>query len=304
MLILTRGMNRFLVSTLAALSVACSGTGTSAQPESATPRSAEVNEEPSGSASDAPVAAERGAPSGPSDSAPGEGAEATSEVLDWTPWAEILAAYVTDDGGFRYEALRANEAHTEALRALVDAVSSAEVEAASRDAKLAFYINAYNILVVHTVLERWPLESVLSSEGFFDGVEYPVVGTARTLNGLENDVIRDREVFGEPRIHFAVNCASAGCPPLANQPYTAATLEAMLARQTRAYVRGTSRLDRGASRVRVSQIFEWFAEDFGGPDGVRRFLAAHLEAPDASFVSDSRTTVGHFDYDWALNARD
>lgn len=245
----------------------------------------------------APAATPREAP--PDD----EPAPAAEAPFDWSPWATILERYVTDDGGFRYGALRAHEAHRAALRGLVSAIAEAEVDGWTRDAQLAFFINAYNALVIHTVLERWPIESVIRSEGFFDGVEYPVAGTDRTLNGLENDVIRDAERFGEPRIHFAVNCASAGCPPLADTPYTAAALEAMLARRARAYVRATTRIDRDADRVQVSQIFEWFAADFGGPDGVRAFLAAHLEDEDAAFVRDASTEVEHFDYDWALDAR-
>jgi len=239
----------------------------------------------------------------PPDDEPAADPPRAAAPFDWAPWATILEAYVTDDGGFRYEALRAHEAHRAALSELVAAIAEADVDGWPRDAQLAFFINAYNVLVIHTVLERWPIESVIRSEGFFDGVEYPVAGTERTLNGLENDVIRDAERFGEPRIHFAVNCASAGCPPLADAPYAADTLEAMLERQTRAYVRATTQLDRDDDEVRVSRIFEWFTEDFGGAEGVRAFLAERLPDDDAAFVRDASTEIGHFEYDWALNDR-
>jgi len=248
-------------------------------------------------------AEEEAAPEPAPREAPEDPPEAAEAPFDWGPWATILEAYVTDDGGFRYEALRANEAHRGVLRALVSRIAEADVDGWPQDAQLAFFINAYNVLVIHTVLERWPIESVIRSEGFFDGVEYPVAGVERTLNDLENDVIRDRERFGEPRIHFAVNCASVGCPPLADAPYAAGDLDAMLARQAQAYVRATTRIDRGADRARVSQIFEWFAEDFGGADGVRSFLAAHLPDEDAAFVREASTEIAHFEYDWALNSR-
>ncbi len=171
----------------------------------------------------------------------------------------------------------------------------------TRDARLAFYLNAYNLLVVHAVVARDPIASVMAVEGFFDRARHRVAGAERTLNELENDVIRGG--FREPRIHFALNCASESCPPLARAPYAAATLDATLERQTRAFVRASTRLDRAAGRVVVSRLFEWYADDFGGPDGVRRFVAARLDPDDAAFVRDAAHPLAHAEYDWALNAR-
>lgn len=213
----------------------------------------------------------------------------------------ILGLYATEDGGFRYEAMRADADRMASLRELVERIGAIDLSTWSRDGRLAFHLNAYNLLVIHAVLERWPLESVMRSEGFFDGARYRVAGVERTLNELENDVIRAE--FREPRIHFALNCASAGCPPLAREPYTAANLEAMLARRSEAFVRATTRIERDRGAVRASQLFEWFAADFGGRDGVRSFLAERLEGADAAFVRDPSTRIEHFEYDWALNGR-
>ncbi len=211
----------------------------------------------------------------------------------------ILGLYATEDGGFRYEAMRADPDRLASLRELVERIGAIDLSSFSRDGQLAFYVNAYNLLVIHAVLARWPLESVMQSEGFFDGARYRVAGVERTLNELENDVIRAG--FQEPRIHFALNCASAGCPPLARVPYTAANLEAMLAAQSEAFVRATTRIE--GALVRASQLFEWFAADFGGQDGVRSFIAARLEGAAAARVRDPSTRLEHFEYDWALNAR-
>jgi len=242
-------------------------------------------------------------PEEPTDREPAEtGSAAVAPIFDVAPWQTLLDTYVTSDGGVRYSALRENAEHRAALARLVDAVGSAEVSEGGRDARLAFFINAYNILTMHAVLERWPIESVMQSEGFFDAQAHRVAGVDRTLNQLEGDVIRGEE-FGEPRIHFAVNCASVGCPPLAQRAYTAANLEEQLSRQTDAFVRGTSRIERGRERVSVSQLLEWYADDFGGPEGVRAFLVAHLEGEDAAFVRDPSTRIEHFPYDWSLNGR-
>lgn len=219
--------------------------------------------------------------------------------FDTAGWEALLDAYVTDDGGFRYAALRDNEADVARLAEAVEAVGSATPDAWSRDAQLAFYLNAYNVLTVNAVLSHWPLESVMSVEGFFDAETHRVAGVDRTLNALENDVIRDRARFGEPRIHFAVNCASVGCPWLSGDAFTAANLEAQLAALSRSFVRRTTRL-RGDA-LHVSQIFEWFAADFE-PDGLRAFLAARLEGELATRAA-GRTPIAYDEYDWALNAR-
>lgn len=214
------------------------------------------------------------------------------------PWADVLSAYVTDEG-FRYAALHGDDEAKAKLNAAVEAVASAQGLAGwSRDERLAFLINAYNILTVQAVIERWPIEGVMQVEGFFDGIEHSVAGESMTLNTLENE--RIRPVFGEPRIHFAVNCASASCPPLRNEPFSAASLEASLEEQARAFVRGTTSI-RGR-RATLSKLFEWFAEDFVAGGGVREFIAERLDEEDAASVRNERTTLRYSDYDWSPNA--
>jgi hypothetical protein len=216
------------------------------------------------------------------------------------PWATIVSSYVTEDGGFRYAALAESEPHREALARYVEAIGAATDEGWSDAEALAFYVNAYNALTVAAVLEAWPIESVMRVEGFFDTKTHQVAGEAMTLNGLENDIIRS-ERFADPRIHFVVNCASKSCPPLAAEPYTAENVEAMMAAASQAYVRATTELT--SRKVKVSRLFEWFAEDFGGASGVRAFVADQLEDEAAAHVRNERTELGYRDYDWALNDR-
>ncbi len=216
------------------------------------------------------------------------------------PWAHLLARYTTDDGGFRYQALLDTPEDRALLAAEVTRIGEASLDGLSRDARLSFLINAYNALTLASVLELWPVASVLSEDGFFDGRTHLVAGQQMTLNELENDHIRP---MGEPRIHFAVNCASAGCPPLARVPWTAAQLESMLQSQTRAFVRGTTEIDALSRTVRVSQIFEWFATDFDTAGGVRAFISAYLDDDDAAMIAAESTTLSFVPYDWALNGR-
>ncbi len=216
------------------------------------------------------------------------------------PWAQVLAQFVTDDGGFRYAALATDAEARERLQAYVRAVGEASGEGWTRDEALAFYINAYNALTVNAVIERWPIESVMDVEGFFDAHTHRVAGRAITLNQLENDILRS-EVYAEPRIHFAINCASASCPPLQPEPFTARNLGARLATATRVFVRATTR--REGRAVWLSKIFEWFAADFDRVGGTRAFVASQLAEADAEAVRDPRTHIRFDEYDWALNAR-
>ena len=215
-------------------------------------------------------------------------------------WASILRDYVTSDGGFRYAALVGDVEARSQLQAYVAQVGALSLHDLTGPARLAALINAYNALTVESVLQLWPVQSVLQEDGFFDARTHVVGGVSMTLNTLENEWIR---TLGEPRIHFAVNCASVGCPALATEPWQASTLEAMLEERTRVYVRASTVVNEQARQVQVSTLFNWFAADFGGEAGVREFVAARLDDAPAAQVRDGSFTLTYAEYDWALNGR-
>lgn len=226
-------------------------------------------------------------------------ARAQRAPFDAAAWRGLLSRYATEDGGFRYAALHASPADRAALARLAVSVGEADVASLSRDARLAFYLDAYNALVVKAVIDRWPIESVMRVPGFFDRARYRVAGRDLTLNELENDVIRG---FAEPRVHFALNCASASCPRLGRTPYSGQPdLRARLEREAREFVRRTTRVDRAARTIHLSQIFEWYERDF--PGGTRAFVAPRLDPDDAALVRDAGARVTFSPYEWALNAR-
>lgn len=220
---------------------------------------------------------------------------------EYAAWASVLQ-YVTDDGGFRYQALIDDAEARAALETFVATIAEPTTTPRERDEQLTFLINAYNAYTVRSVVQLWPVTGVLEEDGFFDARTHNVSGTQMTLNTLENESIRAQ--FNEPRIHFLVNCASTGCPWLIDEPVTAANLEALLERQATSYVTRTSQIDRSANTIAVSQIFEWFADDFAASGGVRAFLANHVAEADRAFVAAETTAITYFDYDWSLNSRD
>lgn len=233
---------------------------------------------------------------GLSQEAPTTSPSATTPEFDHSDWATVLYGCV-GDGDFNYDNLINDQVLRGALDSYLATVASASLAGMSDAEKLAFWINAYNAYVVKGVLDNWPLDSVLSVEGFFDTVDYTVASRELTLNEIENEQIRP--VFNEPRIHFAVNCASVGCPPISAQPYLGRTLDAQLEAQAVAYIERTTTVDENLMRIGLSKIFEWFSGDFGGVDGVREFVAQRHTAGDS--IRNGRNLLVFIDYDWALN---
>jgi hypothetical protein len=192
-------------------------------------------------------------------------------------------------------------------------------------ARLAYWLNAYNALVLRFVLEHYPIASVLEvrtgwwtrfgpdGTGFFAGQRFPLGGRSTSLRALEDRIIR--RYFPDPRVHFALNCASLGCPKLPRHAFDAAQLEAQLAAETTRFLSEPRnlRVDEAARTVHLSRIFEWFAEDFtrwqrrrGRPATVLAFVAEH--APPRAAAAVARAAAAGFavrfvPWDWRLNDR-
>lgn len=213
------------------------------------------------------------------------------------PYAEVLKASVSS-GKVDYAKVTAERAK---LDAYLKAVAETDAKTLGNDAK-AFYINAYNATVLRAVLtqqEKGPLKSVLDVKGFFDGLKYRVAGEELTLNELEEK--RLRKAFNDPRIHFAVNCASASCPVLQPEPFSTSTLDAKLDEATRAYFATPHGMRAAKEGVTVTKLLEWYEGDFGGKPGVKAFLVKY--APASMKASVEKGPIAFHDYDWALNAK-
>jgi len=222
-------------------------------------------------------------------------------AFDHAPWSAILDRHVDDQGRVAYRDLAAQD--RPAFEAYLAALAAAEPKGWSRDEQLAFWLNAYNAAIVDAVLDGRSAESLLSRYGLFYRYEVEVAGTPRTPDAIENDIIRPA---GEPRIHFALVCASTSCPTLRRQAWNAATLDADLDAATRAFLRDPTRnrFDAGSDSIQLSSIFKWFAADFGGSDdAVRAFVARYLDDPRRRWVLEQKPAIEYLPYDWTLNAQ-
>lgn len=224
-------------------------------------------------------------------------------------WRGLLARHVRPGriGGVElnlvdYAALRTDPLYAEAVAELAAADPDAIVAEADR---FAFWINAYNLLAIRTVAEHWPVAGIRDVGGFLSPVwKRPagvVGGRSLSLDGIEHGILRPR--FRDPRVHFALVCASVSCPDLRAEPYDGARLSVQLDEAARSFLSNPAkglRVRRGA--LEVSSIFRWFADDFAGSGGVTTFLRAKAP-PDvaARLAGFTDADLSWIDYDWSVN---
>jgi hypothetical protein len=231
----------------------------------------------------------------------------------------VLRRVVDDDGRVDYPALVADRADLDAYVAELAATSPQRDVARfpTPDDRLAYWLNAYNASVLALVVERYPIASVKDVfpplVGFFYLQRVTLGGERMSLRTLENDVVRAR--FHEPRVHFALNCASRGCPRLPTRAFTGPGLQAELEREARRFVAEARNVDVDEARrtVRLSSIFTWYEDDFTDwmrarhptepatlVGYVRRLADAQKQA---ALDACSGCSVEFVPYDWALNDR-
>ena len=218
------------------------------------------------------------------------------------PYGGLLNDYVTagqkqgiNVALVNYEAWGQDARHVEAMSAL-QAVNPNGLTGAD---KIAYWINAYNLLTIDLIVTTGETESIRNQGSLFKNVwkshSWTINGTDYTLDQIEHAILRHVD---EPRIHMAINCASLSCPDLLNQPYTPAQLEQQLQQQTQIFIEDpTKGVVIEGQAMEVSKIFKWFAEDFGGKSGTQTFIADYLPAAQGLEIDT------YLDYNWALNSQ-
>jgi hypothetical protein len=241
-------------------------------------------------------------------------AQAGSAQADTDAYRDLLAKYVSPSAqGINlvdYARWHRSGADMKRLGAYLVQLQSAKPSAMRRGEAFAYWINLYNAATLKVVLDHYPVKSIrdIKSEGtgFFDFNAGPwrtkllkVEGRALSLDAIEHNILRRK--FRDPRIHYALNCASLGCPNLKTTPWTAGSLEADLDAAARAYINHPRGVSVGADGLRVSSIYHWYSQDFGGSDSA---LVAHFRKyadPPLLRKLKSKTSIAGHAYDWALN---
>lgn len=233
-----------------------------------------------------------------------------------TAWTAILKAHVSTVGPIstvNYMALKSEVGALNAYTTTLLAVPRAEFDKFTESQKLAFLINLYNALTVKLVVDHYPTKSIknLGSRSFANPTASPwktkffkLFGEDRHLDAIEHEMIR--KWFNEPRIHFAVVCASVGCPALRNEAFVSEKLELQLSEAALVFLsdRSRNRIDVEAKKLEISAIFKWYGGDFVKKYGsLESFLAEGLtkDVKVQKSIRAKEFSVSYLDYDWSLN---
>ena len=215
-------------------------------------------------------------------------------LIDHSSWDVLVKKHVSKDGWVDYKGfLNDRKQLQEYLKMLSENPPS---EDWSVQELLAYYINMYNAATVALILENYPVKSIKDISGAWTKAIVPIGDKTLSLGGIENGILRKMD---EPRIHFAINCASISCPNLLNEAYTADKIDAQLNKVTRTFI-NSSKNEISTNHLKLSKIFDWYQKDFiiQGNNNVIGFVNAYLFkkikiSPDA--------TIEYFEYDWNLN---
>ena len=236
--------------------------------------------------------------------------ESNSAVIDHSFWQALLDAYLKtgDPSGinrFDYGALKANAEDRKTLSAYLKSLAGINPRTFSRDEQMAYWINLYNALTVFVIVPRYPVDSIKDiKSGIIDfgpwNLElFPLQGQKLTLNQIEHGILRP--VWKDPRIHYAANCASLGCPNLSPEVYRSDNLERLLEQAALDYINHPRGAQVQGDELVVSSIFEWYKVDFGNTDaGVLAHLKEYARPELAQILNNYDSFSDH--YDWNLNA--
>jgi hypothetical protein len=229
--------------------------------------------------------------------------------VDHAPWGELLIKYLDDNhqtGINRFDYASVTATDQRRLNSYIHSLAALPVARLTPLQQQAYWVNLYNALTVQVILENPGVSSIreIKSGWFSPGpwdLELVVVdGVALTLNDIEHRILRP--IFGEPRVHFAVNCASLGCPNLEVKPYLANTLDQQLDDAAREFINHPRGASISANTLTLSSIFKWYGDDFGDTIPARLAWVSRYAEPRLSERLEDWDGRIRYDYDWDLNA--
>ena len=231
------------------------------------------------------------------------------DQIDHAAYDQLLQTYVDDNGLVNYKAWQANAADRQALQNYLNQLSRADNSIRStKNGKLAYWINAYNALTIEGILRVYPTTSIRNHTpkigyNIWDNLKLTSGDELVSLNHIEHEILRK---MSEPRIHFAIVCASIGCPRLLNQAYTADQLEEQLAGIATDFFSRAKNLtvDAGNKTLRFNQILSWFGSDFGRTQADQlRTIYNYLPQEAQAVLSAGGYRIDYLEYDWNLNTQ-
>lgn len=237
---------------------------------------------------------------------------AAAAEVDHSAWNSLLKTYVKPgaDGLNRVNYVAFKKSGHAALKTYLNGLQSVDPNGLAPAEQFAFYVNLYNAKTIDIVLDHYPVKSIKDislggrllasfTGGPWKAKVVKVNGTELSLDGIEHGILRPR--FKDPRVHYAVNCASVGCPNLSTEAYTGAKLDAQLDASARSYVNSPRGFRFDGQTLVASSIYKWFKDDFGGSDQAILGHALKYAEPGLAAKLKTAQSINRFEYDWSLN---
>lgn len=206
-------------------------------------------------------------------------------------WNVLLQQYVDADGNVDYRSWKKSQTDLDKYIQLLEKTPPANYW--DKNDSLAYFINAYNAVTVKLILDNYPLKSIRDIKDPWDSKSLNLPNNHLTLNDIEHKVLRKMD---DPRIHFAINCASASCPQLSNEAFRASKVQKQLEEATALFINDTSKNQISEKNIGLSKIFLWFSKDFGSKKERLAFIQKYSQKP---FKDNAK--IKYQEYDWSLN---
>ncbi len=222
--------------------------------------------------------------------------QAFAGLDQWFNDADAFFKKYVSSGKVDYTSIQTTPAE---LNSLITTLGVADLSTASSNTKKAFYINAYNLIMIKSVIDNFPISSPLDVTGIFDTNKHSVAGAMLTLSDIENKKLRP--IYNDARIHFVLVCGAKGCPKLASFAYKPATIEAQLESQTKLTINDATfiKVKDTEKKALVSEIFYWYETDFT-TDG--KSILEYINQYRTTKIT-ATYTVDKYTYDWSLNSK-
>tara|TARA_R100001377_G_scaffold84375_1_gene67778 strand:+ start:467 stop:1168 length:702 start_codon:yes stop_codon:yes gene_type:complete len=216
---------------------------------------------------------------------------AYAQKINHADFTDFLQKQVTKEGAVNYKSIKTNDAELHAYLNQYSKISPKENW--SKNETLSYWINAYNAFTIKLIIDNYPLESIKDIKSPWDQEFIPINNKLLSLNYIEHDILRK---MSEPRIHFAIVCASASCPQLLNEAYVPEKLENQLTTATKQFLADSSKNNLQKDAIEISKIFKWFSKDFKENGNLIDFLNTYSD-----IKISSEANINYMDYSWELN---
>ena len=214
-----------------------------------------------------------------------------ARTVNHAQWDELLHKYVSASGKVNYKGFLQSKNQLDSYLKTLD--TNVPNNSWSRNATLAYWINAYNAFTVKLIIDNYPVKSIKEISNPWGKKFFSLGGTKYSLEQIEHKILRK---MNEPRIHFAINCASFSCPNILNEAFTESKLSKQLVQVSKSFVNDKSKNTISSSKIDISEIFNWFGDDFKTKGSLIDFLN---EYSNTKINSNAKTTFK--DYNWSLN---